>query len=110
MQRGLFRQAALERLSSPDRLDELMEVTRPRSWLAVLGLVGVLVAVLLWGIYGSVPTLVRGDGVLIREGSLQTVDAAEAGELEELFVGAGEDVRQNQGVARIVEPASGRAV
>ena len=29
----LFRQAALDRLSSPERIDELMEVTTRRGWL-----------------------------------------------------------------------------
>ena len=34
MRGSIFRKAALERLSSPERLDQLMQVTRPRAWLA----------------------------------------------------------------------------
>ena len=110
MRQGLFRQAALERLSSPERLDELMEVTTPRSWLALLGLCGVLVAAAIWGVYGSVPTLVRGQGVLIREGSLQSVDAPVAGELRDLLVSPGDDVVREQVVARIYQAVEDRTV
>jgi hypothetical protein len=110
MRQGLFRQAALERLSSPERLDELMEVTTPRSWLALLGIGAVLVAALVWAVYGSVPTLVKAQGVLIREGSLQSVDAPAAGELRELLVNAGDDVVREQLVARIYQAVDDRTV
>jgi len=110
MRQGLFRQAALERLSSPERLDELMEVTTPRSWLALLGIGAVLVAALVWAVYGSVPTLLKAQGVLIREGSLQSVDAPVAGELRELLVNAGDDVVREQLVARIYQAVDDRTV
>src|SRR3954463_12192135 len=96
MQQGLFRRPARDCRASPERLDELMEVTPPGSWLALAGLLGLLVAALLWGLFGSVPTLVRSDGVLIRDGSLQTVDASAVGEVKELFARAGDDVARDQ--------------
>lgn len=64
MKTGLFRKAALERLSTPERLDSLMEIVVPRAWLALLGLVAVLAAALAWGIFGSVPKSVDAVGVL----------------------------------------------
>ena len=95
MRDKIFRQVALERLSSPERLDELMEVATPRGWLALLGLCAVIGAAIAWGIYGSVPTLVRGPGVLIREGSLQTVDAPAQGQVKEIFLRVGDDVQRD---------------
>jgi hypothetical protein len=38
MDKPLFRQAALERLSSPEQLDQLVRVTHPLGWLALLAL------------------------------------------------------------------------
>jgi len=32
---GIFRQESLERLSSPERLDQLMQVLAPKDWLAL---------------------------------------------------------------------------
>ena len=38
MNKSIFRQAALERLSSPEQLDQLARVTQPVGWLALLAL------------------------------------------------------------------------
>jgi hypothetical protein len=110
MQQRLFRQVALERLSSPERLDELMEVTTPKTWLALLGVGALIAAAIVWGIYGRVPTFVKGQGVLIREGSLQAVETPAAGELRDLLVAVGDEVLQEQVVARIVQAPDSRTV
>jgi hypothetical protein len=110
MQQRLFRRVALERLSSPERLDELMEVTTPRTWLALIGLGAVILAAIVWGLHGSVPTLVKGQGILIRDGSLQSVDAPAAGELRDLLVSVGDEVQQEQVIGRIVQAADNRSV
>jgi len=60
MRRPIFRRAALERLSSPERLDELIEVTTPRLWLVLLGACVLLLAVVGSGLHGRVPSTVRG--------------------------------------------------
>lgn len=66
-QKELFRKAALERLSSPEELDQLMQVTNPKGWLALLGLAGLILAALIWGILGHIPTIAQGQGVLLRQ-------------------------------------------
>ncbi|MGA1194869.1 MAG: hypothetical protein ACO36I_00070 [Candidatus Latescibacterota bacterium] len=43
-QKQIFRQAALDRLSSPDQLDQLMRVTTPKGWIALMALCSVLLA------------------------------------------------------------------
>jgi hypothetical protein len=63
---ALFRKAALDKLSSPERLDVLMTVTSPRGWLALLTLAGLLGVLVGWIRYGSIPTRVEGQGMLIR--------------------------------------------
>ena len=58
MKRQIFRQSALDRLSSPEQLDMLFQVVRPSAWAALAAailLLGVLVA---WGFRGTVTTLV----------------------------------------------------
>jgi hypothetical protein len=60
----MFRKAALDRLSSPEELDQLMHVTRPRGWLARLGLGVILAAGFVWSLVAVIPTTVSGQGVL----------------------------------------------
>lgn len=102
-QKKLFRSVALERLSTPERLDELMQVTTPRSWLGLVALTGLLVAALAWGILGSLPTVVKGQGIILRDGAIQTVETQASGQLTDLFVQVGDDVRQDQVIARIFQ-------
>ncbi|BAZ10614.1 secretion protein HlyD [Calothrix sp. NIES-4071] len=66
--RNLFRKESLERLSSPERLDQLMQVVSPKSWLPLAAL-GSLVGVgIVWSIYGRIPITIEGKGVLIYPG------------------------------------------
>jgi HlyD family secretion protein len=97
----IFRKVALERLSSPEQLDQLMQVTDPKGWLA-LGAVGMLLlASLGWGIFGSIPTQAYGEGILLRQGGVTSLVAAENGQVEELLVAVGDVIEKGQVVARI---------
>ncbi|HZF09828.1 MAG TPA: NHLP bacteriocin system secretion protein [Thermoanaerobaculia bacterium] len=97
----IFRKVALERLSSPEQLDQLMQVTNPQGWLALTGLCGLLVASLLWGVYGRIPTEVTGEGILLRHGGVSNVVSNGAGQVEEVLVAVGGVVQKGQVVARL---------
>jgi multidrug efflux pump subunit AcrA (membrane-fusion protein) len=104
----LFRKVALERLSSPEQLDQLMQVTTPRGWLAMIGLAALLLVALIWGIFGSIPTTVSGQGILLRGSGIQRISAGKAGQVSKILVKAGDSVKQGQPVANIL-PEDGSA-
>jgi len=66
---GLFRQQALERFSSPERLDQLVQLTAPKEWVALAALAALVGAALVWSVAGSLPTTVAGSGVIVLSGS-----------------------------------------
>jgi HlyD family secretion protein len=97
----IFRKVALERLSSPEQLDQLLQVTDPKGWLA-LGALGLLLLTGVgWGVFGSIPTEARGEGILLRQGGVTSVVAAENGQVEEILVSVGDVIQKGQVVARI---------
>src|ERR1700747_916678 len=63
-----FLAAALDRAASPEQLDHLVVITKPADWILTLVLYIALVAAVLWGIFGRVPTRVSGEGILIGSG------------------------------------------
>ena len=103
-QGSLFRKAALDRLSSPEQLDLLMEVTNPRAWLALLAVGILLTTAILWSIFGVIPTKISGKGILIRTGGVFDVVSLGTGRLAQIDVTAGDIVKKNQVIARIAQP------
>jgi len=102
MDPGIFRDEALKKVSSPDQLDKLMRVTRPRGWIALGALGALLTAVVGWGIWGTVPTRVAGNGILIdRGGGVVDIQAKAAGHLLEVLVRPGEVITAGQVIARV---------
>jgi len=101
MKKKLFRKTALENLSSPEQLDQLVMVTGPATWLTLAVVVMLIVVVVLWGIFGTVDTSVQGQGMLLRGGGIFHIDASGSGRLVELNVSPRDFVKAGQVVGRI---------
>jgi hypothetical protein len=104
MPRQIFRKAALERLSSPEQIDRLMPLTSPRWWVALAAVGLLLLAVLVWGIFGTIDTTVEGPGVLMRLSGIYPVHFPCAGVVKQITVRNEQTVEEGQ-VLALVEPA-----
>lgn len=107
---SIFRKVALERLSSPEQLDQLMRVTNPRGWLALAAFWLLILVTLGWGVLGSIPTNAFGEGILIRRGGVSDVVSAGSGQVEEVLVGVGDSIDKGQVVARIRQRGISRQI
>lgn len=99
-----FRAAALDRAASPEQFDHLVVITKPSDWILTAVICLVLVAAIVWGVLGKIPTRVTGDGILISNGD-RVVDAvsAAAGRLASVSVALGDHVVKGQPIAQIVQ-------
>jgi len=99
-----FRAAALDRAASPEQFDYLVVITKPSDWIWAAVICLLLVAAIIWGIVGRIPTRVSGEGILISNGD-RVVDAvsAAAGRLASVSVTVGDHVVKGQPIARIVQ-------
>ncbi|MEM1126294.1 MAG: NHLP bacteriocin system secretion protein [Bacteroidota bacterium] len=104
MPNRVFRNASVERLSSPEQLDQLMRVTSAHTWVALLTLCGLLGLAVAWGFAGSVPTRVQAMGVLIKTGGVYDIVPLGSGPLTDISVRPGDVVREGQVIARIDQP------
>ena len=50
---SIFRQESLKKVSSPEELNDYIKVTSPGVWLAIAAAAALLIAALVWGIFGS---------------------------------------------------------
>nr|WP_277911490.1 NHLP bacteriocin system secretion protein [Magnetospirillum gryphiswaldense] len=101
---SIFRQVALERLSTPEQLDQAMCVTSPLAWL-LMAASGVLVAVaVVWSMIATVPIRVPAKGILFSAGGVLTVASEQGGRIAALPVRSNQRVEAGQLVARIEQP------
>jgi multidrug resistance efflux pump len=101
MSRQIFRQEALDRLASPDRLDQLMPLTSPQGWIVLAGVGVLLLLALLWALMGSIAITVTGEGCLTRAGGVHSVTSPAFGTIAALPVVAGDEVKKGQLLARV---------
>lgn len=56
MQNQIFRKKSLDRVSSPDQLDDYIHVTSPSVWIIFAAIVVLLIGACIWGIMGYLDT------------------------------------------------------
>ncbi|MFC3231040.1 NHLP bacteriocin system secretion protein [Marinibaculum pumilum] len=101
---SLFRKAALERLSTPEQLDQAVRVTAPAGWIGLVALVALVLGAILWGILGSAPVKVPAQGILLSPTGVLDIVSETQGRISSLLVYPGAPVRRGQVVARIAQP------
>ena len=51
---GIFRKKSMERVSSPEALNDYIRVTTPSVWIVLIALAALLVGILAWSVFGTV--------------------------------------------------------
>lgn len=99
--RQIFRQAALDKISSPDQLDVAVTVIKPYTWVILFATAFVVIGCLIWSLIGTVPTKVNGIGVLVNSGKMVSICYPANGIVKDVFVKRGARVEKGQIIARI---------
>ena len=81
MNKQIFRKKSVDRMSSPEQLNDYIKVTNPGVWMALAAIVILLVGVCVWGVFGTLETklsvaAVSKDGqtvLYVKEGDLSAV-------------------------------------
>lgn len=102
--RSIFRRVALERLSTPEQLDQVMRVTSPLQWLMMVAVLVLVAMTLLWSTIATVPVKVGAAGILISPGGVLNVSSEHGGRIIKLLVRSGDKVTSGQEVARLEQP------
>lgn len=58
MNNKLFREKSIERVSSPEQLNDYIRVTNPGVWMILAGIILVLAGICVWGIFGRLESYV----------------------------------------------------
>jgi HlyD family secretion protein len=105
MDTGLFRKASLERLSSPEELDQVITISVSGGWAALIAILLFCAAAGVWGVAGRLPTTATGSGMIVSTGGVLTVVSRGSGIVRSVDVAVGQHVEANQVLALIAQPA-----
>lgn len=97
----LFRKEALERISSPERLDQIMQVVSFQKWIPLAAFGTLIAAGVAWSVVGRIPVTVNGQGVLVFPSKVMSFQSPGAGRLLTLNVRVGDIVKKGEAIATI---------
>lgn len=103
MAAGFFRKAALEKLSTPEKLDQLIKITGSKAWISLLTIAIILCTGIGWAFMGTVKTKLNVTGVLLG-GEIHEVVSTSQGQLINLKVNIGQEVNEGDVIAVIEQP------
>jgi HlyD family secretion protein len=99
--RQIFRSKALERVSSPDHLDQLIEIVNPKDWLPLVVLGSLIALTIVWGVVAKVPTTVSSRGILIHPRRILELQTLGSGRLETVRIKPGDSVKSGDIIGRL---------
>jgi multidrug efflux pump subunit AcrA (membrane-fusion protein) len=117
--KSVYRKAALDKLASPEDLDQLMQITRPTAWLLLAAFGTVLLIALLWSIFGRITTTLDQAGTLTLRNPVVFVPAPQTGQVLEISTEPGSLIAAERPIARvstaegtvtITSPVNGRVI
>ncbi len=68
MKESIFRQKSIERISSPEKIDDYMKINGISMWLVMGFILLLLIAVIIWGFKGKIEDTVindQGEAVMV---------------------------------------------
>ena len=77
----LFRQKAIDRMSSPDELTDYLKVTSPSVWAVLAAVVVLLAGLIAWACVGTLPT--KADASVVVQGGAASVRVADSHDIAE---------------------------
>jgi biotin carboxyl carrier protein len=100
----IFSRAALDKLRSPEKLDTLLPITTPLTWMALAAVALLLFSIILWSIFGSFTVKAEGVGMIMDAAGVVNVTHTQGGRIKEIAVHPGSRISQDELIARVELP------
>jgi len=94
----MYRKKALDKITSPEQLDMLMQVTTPKGWFALIGFALIIVLAILWSLFANIATTVAGSGMIVPVSGMTGVTAPVSGTVASVLVQSNQLVKTGQPV------------
>jgi len=99
-----FRKSALDKISSPEQLDQLMQFVNPRSWIILIAVLLMIVTGLVWGFVGVIRDSIDGRGILVQTGGIYDIVSTSSGQVQDILFKEADSVEEGDVIAIITQP------
>lgn len=99
---NIYRKAALDKISSPDQLDQVTRISNPLSWLALGSITCLIVIITIWSFTGRMPESVNCTGVLTQPIGTNALYSSWEGTVKEIYVAIDQKVIPEQPIMTVI--------
>lgn len=100
----IFSRAALDKLRSPDKLETMIQVTSPVTWMGLAAFCVLFFSVILWSFMGAFTVKAEGIGLIMDSAGVVNISHVAPGKLTELYITNGSHVKKGDLIARMEQP------
>lgn len=86
MENNIFRKKSIDRVSSPEQLDDYIRVSNPGVWMVLAAVIILLVGICIWGVFGHLDTTLPVVGVCENGSGICYVKETDIGSVQEGMV------------------------
>ena len=97
----IFSPEALNKMRSPEKLDEILPIAQPITWMGLIAVAVAIFSVILWSIFGSFTVKAEGMGLLMDSQGVANITALFSGKIDRLYVHSGEKIQKGDKIAHI---------
>lgn len=97
----IFSQEALDKLRSPEKLDTMLPITTPISWMALVAILVLIFSVILWSIFGAFTVKADGMGLIMDSAGVLNVSHVASGKISNLYVKPGDKIHKGDLIAHM---------
>lgn len=91
-------------ISPAEQVEQRLQVTSPRMWLALLAFAAIIVSSIVWGVFGRAADEVHGHGTLLPAAGLYDIAVPLDGIVDEVKVSVGDQVSEGQSLVSLNQP------
>ena len=97
----IFSKRALMKLRSPERLDMMLPVTTPLTWMGLSAVCVLLVSVIIWSIFGAFTVRADGMGLIMDSAGVVNIYHVANGKIDEIYVQPGDEIHEGELIAYV---------
>ena len=97
----IFSQEALDKLRSPEKLDTMLPITTPITWMSLVAILVLLFSVVLWSIFGAFTVKADGMGLIMDSAGVLNISHVTNGKIARLYVKPGTEIKKGDLIAHM---------